>query len=157
MIFYPFLLPFHFSFSWPPGLYDETVVGWMMFQSYCRWLEIHHNLDFFVEMQYSMHSNESQLKRIENVTQQNSYLKRHLNIYTHKWDEWIFRRKKKKLYVMIPIETFKIHRLYCVRYFWVKQKKNTHKKQRDKPKLIRVACKIKRANWKVIDVVKIVK
>lgn len=48
---------------------------------------------------------------------------------------------------MIPIETFKIHRLYCVRYFGAKQKKNTqtHAKQRDKPKLIRVACKIKRA------------
>lgn len=26
---------------------------------------------------------------------------------------------------MIPIETFKIHRLYCVRYFGAKQKKNT--------------------------------
>lgn len=48
---------------------------------------------------------------------------------------------------MIPIETFKMHRLYCVRYFGAKQKKNTHKhtKQRDKAKLIRVACKIKRA------------
>lgn len=56
----------------------------MMFQSYSRCLEIHHNLVFFVEMQFSMHSNKSKLKRIENVTQQNGYLKRHLNIvYVH--------------------------------------------------------------------------
>lgn len=56
-------------------------------------------------------------------------------------------KKKKEIYVMIPIETFRIHRLYCVRYFGAKQKKitQTHAKQRDKPKLIRVACKIKRA------------
>lgn len=51
-------------------------------------------------------------------------------------------KKKKEIYVMIPIETFRIHRLYCVRYFGAKQKKNTqtHTKKTERQTKINSRC-----------------